>query len=231
LKAILNILADFFNLIYPICCIVCDEKLIIGEKMFCTGCLSDIPKTRYKDFKNNEVSKLFWGRVEIEAATSLFYFSKGSKYRSMIHKMKYHGQKEIGYELGKILANEITGNEFNNVDIVIPVPLHDRRKRSRGYNQSTYIAKGIAEILNKPLKSDLLVRKIYNISQTGKGRFGRWENVEGIFELKEKETIQNKKILLVDDIITTGSTIEACVHAIKEKVNSKIFVCSLAITQ
>ena len=231
MKAILNIFSDFLNLIYPNCCIACDEKLISGEKRICTGCLADMPKTRFDDFTDNEVARLFWGKVKVEAAIGLFHFFKGSKYRSMMHKLKYKGEKEIGIDLGRMIGFEMKDSVFENVDMIVPVPLHSKRLRMRGYNQSEFIANGIGQILEKPVYPNLLKRNVYNISQTGKGRTDRWQNVKGIFELTDADFISGKNVLIVDDIITTGSTLEACILTMEKKVKCNIYIGAVAISK
>ncbi len=222
-------LKDFLNLFYPDLCIVCNEHLLFQEEYICTKCLYNLPKTKFHLDKDNPVAQLFWGRVKIENASAFYYYTKGSKYQKMIHKFKYHGLKEIGFVLGKALGNEIKNSDFSDIDIIIPVPLHPKKLRKRGYNQSDWIAMGLGETMNKIVDCKNLYRNIHTSTQTNKSRFERWKNVENIFKLKEKNQLINKHILLVDDVVTTGSTLEACANAILEVPNTKVSIASLAI--
>jgi len=153
-------LKDFFNLFFPDLCIVCNTHLVNQEDLICTKCLYNLPKTNYHKEIDNPVSKLFWGRTKLELATAYFTFNKGSKYQSMMHKFKYHGNKEIGYVLGKSFGNQLRNSDFKKVDIIIPVPLHKSKFRKRGYNQSEWIAKGLSEKLNKPLDVKTFIRSV-----------------------------------------------------------------------
>ena len=227
----IRIFSDFLNLIYPNVCNICDEKLVLGEKQFCAGCLTDFPKTGINDLKDNPVARIFWGRVNISGAYSLFYFIKGSKYQTLLHKIKYKGEKELGIAMGRMIGTELFKLMTGHIDYIVPVPLHKRRLRARGYNQSELIAKGIAEAMKLEILSDGLIRQIFNPSQTKRGRIERWENVEGIFRANHCEKLRDKHILLVDDVITTGATFEACITALNNDSNCKISVASLAYTK
>lgn len=191
-------------------------------------CLHDIPRTRFHLSSENKVEQLFWGRVNIEKATSYFFFRKGSRYQKLIHFLKYKGLKEIGFEIGKHFGFEMAeSGYFSDVDMIIPVPLHPKKLKKRGYNQSEWIAKGFAFGLNRPVNTDILHRIVFTSTQTRKTRFERWKNVEGIFEVTEPDKFYNKHILLVDDVITTGSTLEACAFSMQKIPGIKISVASL----
>jgi ComF family protein len=179
--------------------------------------------------ENNPVAKLFWGRTKVEFATAFFHFNKGSKYQGMMHKFKYHNCKEIGFVLGKYFGTSIKDSNFNKIDIIIPVPLHKSKLKKRGYNQSEWIAKGMSESLSKPIDSNTLIRKIATETQTRKSRFERWKNVDNIFGIQNADHIKGKHILLVDDVVTTGSTLEACANAILEIENTKVSIATLAV--
>ena len=155
-------LKDFFNLFFPDLCVVCNTHLVNQELLICTKCLYNLPKTYYHKEPENPVSQLFWGRTKIENATAFFKFYKGSDYQQMMHKFKYHGNKEIGYILGKSFGNQLKESAFSQIDMIIPVPLHKSKLKKRGYNQSEWIAKGLAEILNKPLSTNALIRSSSN---------------------------------------------------------------------
>ncbi|MCK5168873.1 MAG: ComF family protein [Bacteroidales bacterium] len=222
-------LNDFFNLFFPDLCIVCNSHLVNQEELICTKCLYNLPKTNYHKEIENPVSQLFWGRTKVEYATGFFTFSKGSKYQGMMHKFKYHGNKEIGYVLGKSFGNQLRNSVFNQVDVIIPVPLHKSKLKKRGYNQSEWIAKGLSEALQKPLDIKSFIRSVATETQTRKSRFERWKNVEKIFKVTNENALKGYHILLVDDIVTTGSTLEACTNAILEIEDTKVSIATLAV--
>lgn len=222
---------DFVSLLFPKVCAACGINLADTEQSICTRCLYQLPTTNFHDDPENEVAKLFWGRVKIEKATSFYYYHKGSKFQKPIHQLKYKGQKHIGLDLGRIFGLHLKETGFNKTDLIIPVPLHYKKLKKRGYNQSEFIARGIAEGLEKPVSTDILYRAVYNPTQTNKSRFERWENVEGIFQCKKKEFLENKHVLLVDDVVTTGSTLEACAHTISGIKNTKVSIATLAVAK
>ena len=188
-----------------------------------------IPRTNYHLEPENRVAQLFYGRVKIEFATSFFYFSKGSKYQSLLHNLKYKGMKELGAEIGMQFGIDLLqSDDFSSVDLICPVPLHPQKEKKRGYNQSWWIASGIAMQMQKMLSDDNLKRVAATATQTKKTRFERWKNVEGIFELFDPESFSGKHILLVDDVITTGSTLEACAQAILSKTDARVSIATLA---
>ena len=223
-------LADFINLMFPAVCIVCGNALLQNEHQLCLSCLNDIPKTNYHLIDENPIEKGFWGKVRIHRATSCFFFEKGSPFQKLLHMMKYKGNKEIGELMGKYAAADLLDSpDFTSIDIIIPVPLHPLKYRSRGYNQSEWIAKGISSVLQKPLDCSTLIRVRENPSQTLKSVFERYENTEGIFELTDKLLLEGKHVLLVDDVLTTGSTVEACARALLETKRIKISIFTLAV--
>ena len=221
-------LNDFLELFYPQLCLVCGNNLLKQEELVCLDCLHHLPRTNYHLTDDNPVAQIFYGRVRLEAATAFFFFSKGSKYQKLLHHLKYKGLKEVGTIMGRHFATDINQSPlFATVDIICPVPLHPKKEKKRGYNQSDFIAKGIAEGMNKQLVTDNLIRVVHTDSQTRKGRYERWENVEGIFELSRPEEFAGKHILLVDDVVTTGSTLEACAIAILAADNARVSVATL----
>ncbi|HKJ43247.1 MAG TPA: phosphoribosyltransferase family protein [Sunxiuqinia sp.] len=193
-------------------------------------CLLHMPRTNYHDEPENPMEKLFYGRIRIERATALMEFKKGSPYQKILHQLKYKGMKELGELMGQQLAHEIKNSEFiQPIDLICPVPLHPKKERKRGYNQSFHFAKGLAEILDIPIDSQAVRRRVFTSTQTQKSRFDRWLNVDGIFELTEPEAFNNKHVLLVDDVVTTGATLEACAQSILSSSDSKVSVATLAI--
>ncbi|MCG8410900.1 MAG: ComF family protein [Bacteroidales bacterium] len=228
-KKMITLFKDFLNLFFPDLCLACNSHLLNNEKLICFKCLFELPKTQFHKNPNNPVAMLFWGRTKIEMATAFFYFNKGSKYQDMMHKFKYNGYKEIGLVLGEYLGVNITESPFNNIDVIIPVPLHKKKFKKRGYNQSLWISKGLSQVLNKPIKTNILIRAIANTTQTKKSRYERWKNVDNIFTIENNQEIIGKHILLVDDVITTGSTLEACANAILSVENTKVSIATLAV--
>ncbi|MUP36857.1 ComF family protein [Labilibaculum euxinus] len=220
---------DFLNLFYPRLCEACGSYLFKNETTICTRCLFHLPKTDFHLNKNNPVSILFWGRVNINYAASYYTFSKGSQFQKLIHKLKYHNKQEIGIALGKHFGESLKNSEFfKDIDVIIPVPLHPKKEKIRGYNQAELVALGLGKSMLKPTDSKNLIRKIHTESQTKKNKLERWQNVDNIFELIEPSNLINKHILLVDDVVTTGSTLEACAHALLKAEGAKVSIATLA---
>lgn len=208
-SAISKYFGSLVSLIYPKLCLVCGSTLFGNEDLLCTHCRHSLPETNFHKSSGNPVEQLFWGRLHIEHATALLYFDKGSSYRQLIHQLKYQGRKDAGFYLGRLLGAALNESIFSLPDCIIPIPLHQAKLRRRGYNQSQIIAEGIAEILNLEVFNDVLQRTFNTNTQTQRKRYDRWKNVEGIFECQYPEKITNKHVLLVDDVITTGATMEA----------------------
>lgn len=223
--------ADVLELFFPSLCIACGERLVSQEKFLCLDCWNDLPVTSFHDEPGNKVEQLFWGRIRIERAASYFQYRKGSRYQHLIHFIKYKGLKELGYEAGLRFGSIISGSaDFSSVDVIVPVPLHRKREKQRGYNQSEWIGRGIAWALQKPLLLGNLVRAVHTKTQTRKTRFERWENVENIFVVTNPSVLAEKHVLLVDDVVTTGSTLEACAGALLQCPNTKVSVATLAFS-
>ena len=179
--------------------------------------------------KDNPVEKIFWGRIPVEAATSELYFSKGTFVQSIIHQLKYKGNREAGIMLGKIMGESLSNsNRFKDIDLLIPLPLTRIKERKRGYNQSEILCLGISEVTNIPLLKNAVSRLKATETQTKKRRSQRWDNVEGNFFVNQKELIQGKHVLLVDDVITTGATLEACGQEILQTAGTRLSIAALA---
>jgi len=223
------ILQDFVNLLLPKLCTACGTLLVKNEKIICLKCHYDLPKTRYDSYLDNAVARLFWGRIPVENAISYFRYQKGSRFQSLIHDLKYRDRQDIGKELGRLLGIEIKGSSFSEAELILPVPLHKSKQRSRGYNQCDPICEGLSESLDIPYYSGLLERPDRTSSQTNKSRIDRWANVEGIFRVRRPDLISNRHILLTDDVVTTGSTLEACGSAILNIEGAKLSIATLAM--
>ena len=232
LSSMNHYLHAFIDLLFPNLCIVCAESLVKGEHQICLKCLSQIPKTNYHLMTGNPVEKKFWGKVPVEMASSFYFFQKGSGFQKLMHELKYRGNKEIGELLGKYAAVDLIENDnYKGIDVIIPVPLHPKKQLKRGYNQSEWICKGLSSVLEKPMNTDSLIRVQENTTQTKKSVYERYENTMGIFQLKEPNELNDKHVLLVDDVLTTGSTLEACIQALLKTKNVKVSVFTLAVAQ
>jgi ComF family protein len=219
---------DLISLLFPRLCFACGNHLLRNENLICTGCYVSIPRTNYHLQAENPVAQLFWGRCLIEKAAAFSFYARGSRIRNLIHKLKYSGNKEIGYELGRIYGVSLNSSGFtDDIDIIIPVPLHPVRKRIRGFNQSEYISAGISDVTGLPINTDSLVRIVLSATQTNRSRYERWTNVEGIFRVDDSVRIRGKHILLVDDVITTGSTIESCANELLKVEGVKVSVIAI----
>lgn len=225
-----SLFTNLLDVLYPNLCLTCGESLIRGEEMICLRCLHDIPKTNYHLEIDNTVEKRFWGKVPIHRATSHFHFYKGSPFQHLLHELKYHDNKEIGQIMGKHAAVDLLDSkDFSSIDVIVPVPLHPKRLQERGYNQSEWIAKGLSEILDKPIDTTNLIRIKENATQTKKSVFERYQNTREIFKQLDIKQFKKQHVLLVDDVLTTGSTLEACMLALMETDYIKISAFTLAI--
>lgn len=227
----MKFLDDFLFLIFPDVCAGCGNPLNKGEEVICTFCEYHLPETNFHFQKDNPVYRKFWGRTNITQATAMYFFNKASKLQHLMHELKYKGKKEVGIRLGKILGQKIKETDFKEVDLIIPVPLHPSKERKRGYNQSDMFAQGLSEGLQKPWSRKILKRKKASESQTKKSRMERWKNVDEIFEVTDAKEISNKHLLLVDDVITTGATLESCANALLQIQNTKVSIATLATAQ
>jgi ComF family protein len=226
----MNFISNIINLVYPNLCLICGENLLRSENRICLNCISKIPRTNFHRLQNNAVEKRFWGKVKIEKGTSFFYFAKGSAFQKILHELKYNGNKETGKILGMYAAADLCENNyFDEVDMIIPIPLHPKKLQKRGYNQSEWIGQGLSEILKKPMETKFLHRMRDTATQTKKGVFERFENTEGIFSVSHSELLAGKHVLVVDDVLTTGSTIEAAAQALLSVESVKVSIFTLAV--
>lgn len=225
----MSIWNDVWELFFPRCCLLCGKRLSVAEEHLCFQCLSGLPKTRLHLQSDNEIEKCFWGKLPIERATSFLYYAKGGDVRRLMYELKYYGNAQIGCFMGRWMAAELAvSGFFQGVDYVLPVPLHVRKRRKRGYNQSERLAEGISSVTGIPVFRDMLVRSQYTETQTRKGSYERWMNVKDVFECTSPEMLEGKHILLVDDVLTTGATVVACADALAQVPGLKISVLTLA---
>ncbi|MBI3232732.1 MAG: ComF family protein [Bacteroidetes bacterium] len=223
-------IGDLFNLLFPKVCCSCGQNLSKSEETLCLQCIYLLPRTKYWQEEDNKVAKKLWGRVQLVHCSSYLHFIKEGVVQQMLHQLKYKGIKSIGNKLGNLYAEElITLKTMEDVDFIIPVPLYIKKEKKRGYNQSQMIAEGMSEVFNKPIDSQHLIKTTNTSSQTSLSRWNRWVNQQEKFELKEPHIFEKKHILLVDDVITTGSTIESCIQLfnhIPSCRTSAVFVAS-----
>lgn len=224
-----GIFFDFFHLFYPRMCRACDSPLLKHEEIICTQCLYEMPNANMGLSKNNCVEQLFWGRFPVESAGAYYSFKKGSHVQKLLHKFKYKNSPEIGVKIGKLYGAEILKLGCKIPDIIVPIPLHPKKYAIRGYNQSERFGAGLAEALNIPMDTKNFLRNTFTETQTKKNRFERWNNVKDIFICIDPEVFNNKHILLVDDVITTGSTIESSAQKLLSYENIKISIASIAV--
>lgn len=227
-----SLFTDLLSLFAPRSCAGCGKPVPHGVKFLCPECSWEMPTTGYCSTHDNPVLRKLADLFHFEEAAALFFYSPHSRYSAIIHQMKYHGRWKYSLLLGNMLGNELAaGGLYDTVDMIVPIPLHVRRKLKRGYNQTEYIARGISERLGKRVATECIGRSRHNPSQTKSGRAGRWENVENIFEVRRAELLEGKHILLVDDVLTTGATLVSCAETIREAVPScRISVATLAVS-
>jgi ComF family protein len=223
-------LHDLALLAFPNNCLVCGQSLVSGEHDVCYGCIDSLPETGYHTIVDNPVMQHFWGRIPLIHAAAYLYVHEGNISQEMIHLLKYKRKKQIGIKLGRIYGYKLREETslIKDIDLIVPVPLHIKRKRERGFNQCDYFAQGLSEVLSVPYEPDVIVRVKENISQTKRSRYDRWENVEGIFALAQPDMVRGRHILLVDDVITTGATIESCAAALLCGADIRLSVAAIA---
>jgi ComF family protein len=224
-----EIMTDFVSLFYPRYCFACNEGLAKGEETICSRCMLELPRTHYHLDRQNALYKRLEGRIPLQYAVALFIFRKGGKVQHLLHSLKYNNHPEIGRTLGEVYGDELRQANFSQqFDIILPVPLHVSRIRKRGYNQSEEFAKGLSISMNVPTSGETLERIVKTETQTRKTKLKRWENVSEVFEVKKPDLVSKARILLVDDVITTGATIESCATILLKEGCSTVSVASIA---
>jgi ComF family protein len=219
------------HLFFPHTCVGCGTDVIDHDQLLCLHCLNHLPATNFFNQPNNPVEQVFYGRIPVANAGAGYFFTKDSLLQNLIVQLKYKGNKQIGFYLGQLLGNFlIKCDRFKQVDGLVPLPLNPRREKNRGYNQATMLCNGISSVWKKPVIDKAVVRRVYTETQTHKGRISRWENMDGIFEVVNLSALENKHILLVDDVVTTGATLEACGSEILKVPGTTLSVATLAYT-
>jgi ComF family protein len=219
------------NLFFPKVCAGCNVSLFSNEYLICTKCLANLPETNYHQQPGNVIEKIFWGRVKVEHAFAFLLFRKHGITQNLLHQLKYKGIKEIGTWLGKLYATRLQElSKATNIDGVAAIPLHRSKLLKRGYNQAQLFSEGLAEKLGVAEMSQNLIRNRVTETQTKKSRVERQDNVSGIFQVKDPDKLEGKHILLVDDVITTGATLESCVAELLRVPGCRVSVAALAYT-
>lgn len=222
---------DFLNLLYPKLCYSCESSLGSNEIILCTTCLHALPRTNYHLEMDNPVEKIFHGRIPIENATALLLFEKKGMVQKLIHNLKYRGHKEIGPYLGAWLGSELQNlPAWKEITAVVPVPLHKKKLKVRGFNQVAGFGEELAKALKVPFYDDILLKISATQTQTLKKRFARWGAIDETFVLKEPSALENGHVLLVDDLVTTGATLEACAHKLLQIPKLKLSIATMAVT-
>lgn len=216
------------HLFYPHICIGCGTDLLSTNALLCMQCINELPHTAFEKYPNNPIERIFFGRIPTVASHAGFYFSKGALMQTLVHDFKYKGNKEIGIYLSTIMAKKmVESNRFNNIDYLIPLPLNAEKEYKRGFNQAKIICDGMAEVMNIPVLNKNVIRKHFTETQTKKHRTERWENVAESFIMLDTDQLKNKHVLLVDDVITTGATLEACAQQILKIEGVTISIATL----
>ncbi len=224
-------LPDFLHLFYPHNCEGCGSDILYDTQFLCTRCTQRLPATDFFTNPFNPIEKLFYGRCDVVHAGAAYYFTKDSLLQHLLVQLKYRNNKEAGYFLGRMMGQSlILSKRFDDVDALIPLPLNRKKEYMRGYNQALLICEGISRVWHKPVLKDAVGRTRFTETQTHQNRVSRWQNMEGVFEVTRPDLLQNKHVLLVDDVITTGATLEACGSLIAKTDGARLSIAAAAYT-
>jgi len=228
----MQILKDIFYLFYPYLCVNCSVELLQSEKYLCIDCNNDLPIIAEDSYMNTKLKSIFYGKVDVKNVQSFLFYKKGNSAQKLIHQLKYKGEEEVGIFIGSWFGEKLKDSQiFKNVDYIIPVPLHPKKLKTRGYNQLTKFGLELSKLLSIEYKPDVLIRTSITKTQTLKHRFERFSNNQTKFKLLDKLVFKNKHILLIDDVITTGATLEACAKELNKTENITISIATMAYTQ
>ncbi|MFZ1524936.1 MAG: phosphoribosyltransferase family protein [Saprospiraceae bacterium] len=220
---------DLFHTLFPDICLACDTQPKIRQGDFCVECLHKMPYTDHFTILDNAVTRHFKGRVKLEYGAALLRFRAGSIVQNMLHKLKYKKRKEIGEIFGEIAGQKLIASPlFQKPDLIIPIPIHHLKEKKRGYNQSSVFGKAVGKVLGVECREDIIIKSKWSESQTGKSRTQRVDNVDEVFELIRPELVRSRHVLIVDDVVTTGATIEACCLKLTESQVGKMSILTIA---
>jgi ComF family protein len=230
-EGIRNYINAFLHLLYPQICFGCGTDQVEKAMPLCQQCIQDLPCTDFFGINENPMEKIFWGRAEIQNAGALLFFTKDSLVQTLITQLKYHHNKKVGILFGRLMGEAIAAEEkYKQVDFIIPIPISASKIRTRGFNQSEVIAMGIQQVWNRPIFGDVLTKKSWSYSQTKKDRKARLQQVPDLFILNRRNSIEGKNILLVDDVLTTGATLEAAIATLMAGSPASISIAVAAYT-
>jgi ComF family protein len=201
---------SLLHLLFPNVCAGCGNDRIRGNSLLCPRCMYSMPQTNFEQYTGNPVEKKFWGRLQLVSGTARYYFTRESLMQQLMHEFKYRGNTDLGLQLGKFMGAGLLQSGRFIVDALVPLPLFASKEKRRGFNQATILCDGIAGMLKVPVLTGIISRSAYTDTQTKKGRIDRWLNLEGKFVINDPSIITGKHVLLIDDVVTTGATLEAC---------------------
>ena len=226
-----NIKKSITHLFFPHNCLGCSSDVLDDKELLCAQCLNHLPYTQFLEKSNNPIDKIFYGRIPIQQAGACFYFTKDSVIQLLMVQLKYRGNKDAGYFLGKLLGYQLAKSaHFSNIDVIIPLPLNAVKEYKRGYNQALIICEGIVSVWDKPILNHIVERIVFTSTQTHENRENRWKNMKDVFKVAQPDQLKNKHILLIDDVITTGATLEACAASILEIDGTLLSIATVAYT-
>jgi len=221
---------SLLHLFFPHVCDGCGSDLLNEASRLCIRCVTSLPETNFEQHAGNPVEKTFWGRLQIVYAAAHFYFTKESLMQHLMHQFKYKGNKDLGLQLGRMMGHALKSSaRFYNINALVPLPLFPSKEKKRGYNQATVLCEGIAEVFSLPVLQDVISRPQHTETQTKKGRIERWRNIEGKFQLEKPEATRGKHLLLVDDVVTTGATLEACGAELLKADDVQLSIATLCV--
>ena len=231
IQKLISYLKDLSHLLYPHNCEGCGTDVLNDDAILCTKCLFELPETNFCNTVNNPVEKIFFGRLNIANATAAYYFTKDSLLQHLMIELKYRNNKDVGIFLGKQLGYQLQESQrFYDVDVIVPLPLNPKKEKKRGYNQAMIICEGIASVWQKPVLKNVVIRTQFTETQTQQDRIHRWQNMQNVFAITDRNSIEGKHVLLVDDVITTGATLEACGASFLQIPGCKLSIAALAWT-
>lgn len=222
-----DISESLLQIVFPHVCSGCGSDLLSVESNLCLRCIDALPETDFEKHENNPVEKMFMGRLDLESAAASYYFTKESLVQHLMHQFKYKQNRDLGLQLGRMMGYQLMQSGRFKTDALIPLPLFPGKEKRRGYNQSVLLCEGIAESFNVPVFNDVIIRPEHTETQTKKGRIERWKNMEGKFFLTKPEKIEGKQLLLIDDVVTTGATLEACGAELRKAGNVRLSIATL----
>jgi ComF family protein len=224
-----NIASSISHLLFPHNCLGCCTDVLNSTDQLCARCATEIPTTNYFNVANNPIDKTFIGRVRVENAAAGFYYTKESLVQHLMVQLKYKKNQDVGLYLGKLIGYELQkSSRFDTVDVLVPLPLNAKKEHKRGYNQAMVICQGIASVWQKPIVEGAVIRTVFTETQTNQNRMNRWQNMDGVFAIANAQAIEGKHILLVDDVVTTGATLDSCGNVILQVANTKLSIACVA---